>query len=315
MPTNAELKRSSQANAAFHNYYSSIWGKERWHESLLPALVAPTRHAALINTFTNDETVSQELDGERISSLPCLKRSEGVFSPPRKTLSGLLSHYNLDAASVLVASLLDVHRDHSVLDLCAAPGGKSIVLAQNHPARLHSNEPDASRNKRLAANLKSYLPADFPSKVIRLDGSDKRAIFPLSQYDRILIDAPCSSERHILHRHAANATAPEMMNWKASHTKTLARTQVALLSNALRLIKPGGRIVYATCSLSPEENDGVIDRCKTKFHFDIVDDVDNESSLDQWSEKTKFGRIVLPDHPSGGRWGPLYFCVLIPTAG
>jgi 16S rRNA C967 or C1407 C5-methylase (RsmB/RsmF family) len=315
MPTKAELKRSSQANAAFHNHYSSIWGEERWHDALLPALLTPTRHAALINTFAQDETISKELDGEQIPSLPCLQRSDGVFPPPRKTPSGLLSHYILDAASVLVATLLDVHPDHSVLDLCAAPGGKSIVIAQSRPASLHSNEPDTSRNKRLAANLKSYLPADFPSKVIRLDGSDKRAIFPLSQYDRILIDAPCSSERHILHKHATNATALEMMNWKASHTKTLARTQIALLSNALRLIKPGGRIVYATCSLSPEENDEVIGRCQAKFDFDIVDAEIDEGGLDLLSEKTNFGRIVLPDHPGGGRWGPLYFCVINPKAG
>ncbi|ETN45960.1 uncharacterized protein HMPREF1541_00142 [Cyphellophora europaea CBS 101466] len=310
MPTKAEQKRSTQAAAAFNNYYASIWGEERWQQTLLPALLAPTRHAALINTFAPDEAIATELESLAVDNstrLPCLQGEKDTFPPPRKTPSGLLSHYNLDAASVLAAELLDVRAEHHVLDLCAAPGGKSIVIAQHRPATLHSNELDTSRNKRLAANLKSYLPADFNLKVLKLDGTDKRAVFPLNEYDRILLDAPCSSERHVLHKYAGNPVAEEMMNWKASHTKTLARTQVSLLMRALRLVKVGGRVVYATCSLSTEENDGVIERCRQKYEFEIVDD----DVLDNLSEKTRYGRIVLPDHGSGGRWGPLYFCVLI----
>lgn len=306
MPTKAEQKRSTQAATAFHNYYASIWGTERWHETLLPALLAPTRHAALINSFAPDETLPSQLGAEPMPTLPCMQSSSDNLPPPWKTPSGLLSHYNLDAASVLAVELLDVRSGDHVLDLCAAPGGKSVAIAQKRPATLHSNELDQSRHKRLTANLNAYLPADFNMKALKLDGTDKRAIFPLREYDRILVDAPCSSERHILHKHATKPTTDEMMNWKASHTKTLARTQVALLSTALRIIKPGGKIVYATCSLSFEENDGVIERCRQKSEFDIVDD----EALDAMSEKTKFGRVVLPDHKSNGRWGPLYFCIL-----
>lgn len=306
MPTKAEQKRASNAAAAFHSYYAAIWGEERWNEHLLPALLAPTRYAALINDLAPDDTLRNELKEEAIPLVPCLQVADNTFFPPRKTLSGLLSHYNLDAASVLAAELLDVQPGHAVLDLCAAPGGKSVALAQHKPALLHSNELDNARNKRLAANLKSYLPADFNLKVLKLDGTDKRAIFPNRQYDRILVDAPCSSERHILHKYAANPAAEEMMNWKASHSKTLARTQVALLKTALSLVRPGGRIVYATCSLSDAENDGVIERCKEKTAFEILDD----DKLEAMSEKTKYGRIVLPDHKNGGKWGPLFFCVI-----
>jgi 16S rRNA C967 or C1407 C5-methylase (RsmB/RsmF family) len=310
MPTKAELKRSTQAATAFHNFYSSIWGAERWEGTLLPALLAPTHHAVLPNTFADDPSVAEHLNGTPVSTLPCLQTDNDIFVPPRKTPSGLLSHYNLDAASVLAVKLLDVQPEHHVLDLCAAPGGKSVCIAQHRPAALHSNELDTSRNKRLAANLKAYLPPDFNMKVLKLDGTDKRASFPLREYDRILVDAPCSSERHILHKHAAKSTAEEMMNWKGSHTKTLAKTQVALLLAALRLLKPGGRIVYATCSLSTEENDGVIERCQQKVNFEISED----DARDAMSEKTRFGRIVLPDHNNGGRWGPLYFCVITKPA-
>ena len=307
MPTKAEQKRALQASTAFNNYYAAIWGEERWQERLRPALLAPTRHAVLLNTFAPDSELQAELKVEKMPLLPCLQGEGQIFVAPRKTSAGLLSHYNLDAASVLAVDMLDVQPGHHVLDMCAAPGGKSVAIAQYFPALLHSNEVDNARNKRLAANLKAYLPADFNLKVLKLDGTDKRANFPSRQYDRVLVDAPCSSERHILHKHAANGTAEEMMNWKASHTKTLAKTQVALLLSALRLVKTGGKVVYATCSLSDAENDGVIERCREKVPFDIYDN----DKLDDLSEKTKYGRIVLPDHSNGGRWGPLFFCVII----
>ncbi|KPI43972.1 putative methyltransferase NSUN3 [Cyphellophora attinorum] len=306
MPTKAEQKRLSQAVVAFHNHYASIWGT-RWDESLYPYLLEPTRYAALINTFAPDEKLHDDLKAEAMPLLPCLQYFEDALLPPRQTLAGLLSHYNLDAASVLAAELLDVQEGHSVLDLCAAPGGKSIAIAQHKPALLHSNELDSARNKRLTTNLRSYLPADFNFKVLKLDGTDKRAAFPNKQYDRVLVDAPCSSERHIVHKHATNPGAVEMMNWKASHSKTLAKTQTELLMTALRLVKPGGRVVYATCSISDIENDGVIERCLQKAPSEIVDD----DKLDVMSEKTKYGRIVLPDHKNGGKWGPLFFSVLI----
>jgi 16S rRNA C967 or C1407 C5-methylase (RsmB/RsmF family) len=306
MPTKAEQKRLSQAEAAFHSHYASTWGP-RWNQSLYPALLEPTCYAALINTFAHEEKLQDELKARPMPLVPCLQYSEDALLPPRQTKTGLLSHYNLDAASVLAAELLDVQEGHSVLDLCAAPGGKSVAIAQHRPALLHSNELDSARNKRLTANLKSYLPADLNFKVLKLDGTDKRAIFPNKQYDRVLVDAPCSSERHIVHKHAASPAAAEMMNWKASHSKTLAKTQAELLMTALRLVKPGGRVIYATCSISDIENDCVIERCLQKVPFETVDD----EQLDVMSEKTKYGRIVLPDHRNGGKWGPLFFCVLV----
>lgn len=307
MPTKAEQKRSAQAFAAFNNFYSSIWGEERWSQRLCPALLHATRHAVLVNTFAGDDKVETDANLTPMPLVPCLQVEPEKFVPPRKTNSGLLSHYNLDAASILAAELLDVHRGHHVLDLCAAPGGKSVAIAQYHPATLHSNEFDVARNKRLTSNLQSYLPSGFNLKVLKLDGTNKSASFPLREYDRVLVDAPCSSERHILHKYAANRTAVEMANWKASHTKTLAKTQVALLLTALRMVKAGGKIVYATCSLSTEENDGVIQRCKSKVEFETIED----DALDVMSEKTEYGRIVLPDHEQGGKWGPLYICVIM----
>ncbi|KAI7114418.1 hypothetical protein KC352_g34666 [Hortaea werneckii] len=153
-------------------------------------------------------------------------------------------------------------------------------------------------------------------------------------YDKILVDAPCSSERHIIHAHlkakASGNAAPEMTNWRPGSSKRLAQTQLALLMTALKAVKVGGHVLYATCSLEPTENDGVLekmlaqvakDRKKGAVKWDVqlgFADGEKKAQLEEqlgsWAERTKHGWIVLPDHPSGGRWGPLFFAFVTKTA-
>lgn len=160
--------------------------------------------------------------------------------------------------------------------MCAAPGGKSIAIAQH--TTVHAND----YQRRLV--LKDYLPPDR-YKILKLDGT--KATF--QQYDRVLVDAPCSSERHLIHA---------KMDWKLS--KTLPKTQLALLLNAIKAVKTGGRVVYSTCSISELENDGVVEKCLK--HVELLD-----VPYDM-TERTKYGRIVLPDREG---WGPIYFAVLV----
>lgn len=142
-----------------------------------------------------------------------------------------------------------------------------------------------------------------------------------------MVDAPCSSERHIVQAHVkANASrqvAPEMANWKASHSKTLAKTQSALLMTAVKALKVGGRLVYATCSISNEENDDVVERTLEALSRERkkagkvmgwemqIDDIHNGtvSKLLEMAEPTKFGTIILPDMGQDS-WGPLYFAIM-----
>lgn len=277
------------------------------------------------------------------------------FPAPQVTIApdgskGLTTHWNLDAASLLPVRLLNPVPGDKVLDLCAAPGGKSLALAQllrpptfddpDAPSLaggcLHSNELDHARHKRLAANLEAYLPPALLQsgevKVLKLDGADPLAVLSLplraGGYDKLLLDAPCSSERHVLHAHArarqAGKMADEMALWRSGQSKKTAKVQAALLMTAFRAVKVGGRVVYATCSLSGEENDGVIergrelvqkDRKKLGAKWDVavrrgVSAEEAEWLEKNWAERTKHGWIVLPDHPSDGRWGPLFLAVL-----
>ncbi|KAK3074529.1 hypothetical protein LTR53_002949 [Teratosphaeriaceae sp. CCFEE 6253] len=370
---------ASVAEDSFHKHYAAIWGEQRW-ASLYQALALPTRHSALVNRYTPAQDFLESVDdaglpaeqaqgsvqgrGLQRLSFPTPRASEDVahsddnvlpdrtivlkaFSPPRPSPSHpahLMTHWNLDAASVILAHLLQVKPGDTVLDLCCAPGGKAIALSQTlwpehfadspsplpaRASRLVCNEADPKRYKRLIENLQSYLPPQlFKAGSVVTTKIDATSPSPAlgTGFDKVLVDAPCSSERHVIHAsvkaESAGTVAPEMANWRASSSKRLARTQLDLLMTALRAVKVGGHVTYATCSISPTENDGVIEkmlalvekerrkgqRWSVGLGFD--DDEALVEALGQWAEPTKYGWIVLPDHPRGGRWGPLFFAMM-----
>ncbi|KAI1175226.1 S-adenosyl-L-methionine-dependent methyltransferase [Nemania sp. FL0916] len=365
--TKAQKKLIQAAEDSFNRTYTIQFGEERWRQLLYPALTAPTRYAALVNRYTIDdlEKVLVQEQAARVRSIifPGTTRSpesmhltsyqyddseaEAMFPPPQPdSASGLMTHWNLDAASLLAVSMLDPRPGDKVLDLCAAPGGKSVALSQllrpdsyesASPTLgggcLHSNEVNTGRNKRLASNLQSYIPEVFfktgEVKVVKFDGTEPFSVqtLPLGPggYDKVLLDAPCSSERHVIHAHMkakqSGRVADEMASWRSGQSKKMAKTQVALLMTALKAVRVGGHVLYATCSLGKDENDGVIEKAMELVQKerkkagitwgfstrsgDLVD-----KGLESWAEPTQHGWLVLPDHPSGGKWGPLFFALL-----
>jgi 16S rRNA (cytosine1407-C5)-methyltransferase len=212
---------------------------------------------------------------------------------------GLAVPYMLDRASVLAARTLRLPSEGIILDACAAPGGKSLVIASamGSAVRLLSNELSNERRRRLVTVLDQYLDTGRRSRVI-VSGFDaaaqgrKRAEW--GRFGGILLDAPCSGERHVIQ----NKTALE--KWSPARTRFLAKRQWALLSASFLLLQRGCSLVYATCALSPAENDGVASRLLKKYRDEVsLDEVDfNEG------EKTQCGRLILPD--AAGGMGPMY---------
>ena len=176
---------------------------------------------------------------------------------PEDHLEGLLKPYFLDQASVVAAKALQVRPGDHVLDLCAAPGGKTLVLALAlcGNGRLVSNDRSAARRQRLLKVVNEHLPAELKS-IVKITGYDgtRWGLFEKNVYNKILIDAPCSSERHLLHH------SQYLKDWSPHRTKTLAQQGLALLCAGLEALRPEGRLVYSTCSISPHENQGLIDR-------------------------------------------------------
>lgn len=180
------------------------------------------------------------------------------FRPPRTCSTGVLSHFLLDGASVLPALALDVQPGDRVLDACAAPGGKSLLMLQTlRPGTLVCNDVQESRVNRIKKLMNSYF-YDFGDACRKrhcfVTQQDARDIKEYEMYDRILVDVPCTTDRHSVMENDNNI-------FKSSRVKErlrLPELQAAVLSNCLKLLRPGGSLVYSTCSLSPVQNDGVV---------------------------------------------------------
>ncbi|XP_024516256.1 5-methylcytosine rRNA methyltransferase NSUN4 [Selaginella moellendorffii] len=180
--------------------------------------------------------------------------SNELFPHPERDTQNVFDYYLMDAASVLVTEALDLEMGDKVLDLCAAPGGKTLGILQQLDllqASLVANEPSPTRSKRLSKVISEYVPENLRTsiRVTRRNGI-KWTEYDL--YDKVLVDSPCSSERHLLH------DPKELGTWTPRRTENCAKRQLALLFAALRAAKLYGRIVYSTCSLSQLENDSVI---------------------------------------------------------
>ncbi|WP_407429151.1 RsmB/NOP family class I SAM-dependent RNA methyltransferase [Treponema sp.] len=220
--------------------------------------------------------------------------------------------YFLDSASVRAAVSLPLKNAVDILDLCAAPGGKTLVLAGNMSENAHllSNERSSDRKNRLLNTVRDCLPQNIQERVqvICKDGAVMCRTNEES-FDAILLDAPCSSERHVFNDNKY------LSDWSPSRIKTLSMAQWALLSSAWRMLRSGGFLLYSTCALSPEENDKIIEKLLKKF--DNAKILEPEISLNYSDftkaklpeyEKTQFGSQILPDKAKGA--GPLYFCLI-----
>jgi 16S rRNA (cytosine967-C5)-methyltransferase len=239
------------------------WMVERWLERLgekrtIALLLANNRAARLscvIHDAARRETVLNELRQSGLQIEPgqilqsAFTASGGSPSRSEAFRRGEISIQ--DEASLVVPLLLGVRPGHRVLDLCAAPGGKTAVLVRAAGAEGFVAAADVHLH-RLLATREHFRRLQLPKVgIVELDGA---APLPFGvQFDRILVDAPCSGTG-TLSRH------PEI-RWRlaAGQLNEFQSLQKALLRRAIEWLAPGGRIVYSTCSLETEENEDVVD--------------------------------------------------------
>ncbi|MGI8735556.1 MAG: 16S rRNA (cytosine(967)-C(5))-methyltransferase RsmB [Pyrinomonadaceae bacterium] len=186
-----------------------------------------------------------------------LEASEIVTGAWRVTGGGTLLHelsraghiYLQDEASQLVAQVLDAREGDTVLDVCSAPGSKSSQIAGDTRVRVIAGDIQEHRIRTVVQTAKKQRLSNL--KCVVLDGQSDLP-FREAAFERVLIDAPCSGTGTLRHN-------PEI-RWRisAEDLQDLSARQRQLLFNASRVVKPGGRLVYSTCSVEPEENEAVV---------------------------------------------------------
>ena len=189
-----------------------------------------------------------------------------------------------DAAAQLAAALLQCDEGHKVLDACAAPGGKTCHLLERYNnLELTALDSSAKRLQQVHENLERLRLSAF---TVAADAADIDKWWDGQLFDRILLDAPCSATG-VIRRH------PDIkLLRKNQDIANLQQQQMDLLKALWQTLKPGGLMLYATCSVLPEENSKQVEA----FLRDTVD-AEHQSIETDWGCRLSVGQQILP----GGR--------------
>ena len=236
----------------FITRYSAITDWEEFKKYSLSYL----RKAVRINTIkTTIEECRKSLEkkGWKLKQIPWCTEGFWIEHETRRDIGNTWEHhmghiYVQEAASMIPPIVLNPQPHESVLDLSAAPGSKATQMAamMSNTGILVANDHKAIRLASLGINVQRVGAANVIITLMR--GQGMRRV----QFDRILVDAPCSGTGTIC------KSLKTIDMWNPSMITRLSGQQIDLLTNAWKLLKPGGILVYSTCTLEPEEDEGTI---------------------------------------------------------
>jgi 16S rRNA C967 or C1407 C5-methylase (RsmB/RsmF family) len=219
--------------------------------------------------------------------------------------------YPINPSSAFAVQALAPRPDEEILDLAAAPGGKTLLMAaaMENRGRIAAVEPVQARFHRMRANL-ARCGATNVEFYLR-DGRGVGRKVP-ERFDAVLLDAPCSSEARIRLRDPAS-----YVHWKPRKIRETARKQKSLLRSAFTALKPGGRLLYCTCAFAPEENEMPVDNLLRREPAAALVDIDvvcphHTNGLTRWRGRdldTGLERAVrvIPD----GLWDGFFLCKVV----
>ncbi|CAM3800319.1 RsmB/NOP family class I SAM-dependent RNA methyltransferase [Cohnella lubricantis] len=225
-------------------------------EAFLATYASPRTSGLRINALKLSRAAYEERFGAAGDRIPWT--AGGLYTAeedrPGKHLHYYLGLYYIqEPSAMLPAELLGVLPGHRVLDLCAAPGGKSTQLAGKLAGRgvLVTNDNASERTKALAKNVER---AGAANAIVMNEEPERLAEAFGAFFDRVLVDAPCSGEGMF-------RKDEEMVREWERHPDTVQRyaaMQRGILREAAKLVAPGGKLLYSTCTFSPEENEGSV---------------------------------------------------------
>jgi 16S rRNA C967 or C1407 C5-methylase (RsmB/RsmF family)/NOL1/NOP2/fmu family ribosome biogenesis protein len=218
--------------------------------AFLAALNEPPKKALHINTLKTDRETLRGLIGLPLEPLDENPDGAAVptgFNPNAAPLHAMGLYYMQEATAQAPVAALTLPDDPVVLDLCAAPGGKSAQLAAKmRGGVLIANEIVPSRAEVLLGNLERM---GVQNAIVTNAEPHSLCEAIKGRCDAVLVDAPCAGEA--MFRKDAQAAH----DWSMEHVRTCAVRQRAILDDAANAVKPGGQLLYATCSFSPQENE------------------------------------------------------------
>lgn len=231
----------------------SMLGSE--YESFVNCCNAPYKRGLRVNTLKTDAALlKQKLN---ISDVSPFCDFAYYISDDRRLGNHPLHHagafYLQEPSAASAVTVLDVKKGDKVLDLCAAPGGKSTQIGSLLAGEglLWSNEIVRSRASVLLSNIERM---GIRNAVVSSCHPDVLCDTLGGFFDKVLVDAPCSGEGMF------RKNPESIVEWSAEHVKSCAVRQLSILNSAKKAVKNGGTIVYSTCTFSREENEEVIEK-------------------------------------------------------
>ena len=244
---------------AFKERYSKLTDWEQFKKYSLSFL----RRSIRINTVrgtVKEIKANIEKKGWILKQIPWSKEGFWISHPDRKDVGNLWEHhlgkiYVQEAASMIPPLVLQPQPNEIVLDMCASPGSKTTQMGMmmKNTGLIIANDYKGLRLQSLGINIQR---SGLTNVIITLMHGKR---FHGFQFDKILVDAPCSGTGTI------RKSLKTIRIWNSGMITKLARQQKELIENAFNNLKVGGEMVYSTCSVEPEENEGVIDYLVNTF--------------------------------------------------
>ena len=232
----------------------------------VPAILATLAESRTLSYWVNPMVPGDfSPAGEPLDGMPgvyVLPRGGGFTTSPAANEGKV---YIQNPSSILAVRVLEPQPGEEVLDLAAAPGGKTIAMAKamDNRGRIAAVEPVRGRFHRLRANLQR-CGVEIAELYLR-DGRGVGRAVP-NRFDRVLLDAPCSSQARMRWNEPATYT-----HWTRRKVKEAGRKQKSLLQSAYAALKPGGRMLYCTCSFAPEENEVAVASLLKRSDAELVE--------------------------------------------
>ena len=235
----------------------------------------------------SDAFIADVSDSRVLTSLP--EYDKGMF-------------YIQNLSSMIPALVLDPQPDDHILDLTAAPGSKTTQIASlmENKGSIIANDISNNRIYKLKANLQRY---GVTNTHVKQGAAERFWQHHYEEFDKVLLDAPCSMESIFIEQE------PETYeDWSVKEIKHLGRKQQWMLRSAVSACKPGGVIIYSTCTIAPEENEQVIDWILQKDgkkiqleeisipHLDLMNGITSFEGKSYNSEVAKTKRVIPSEH-------------------